>query len=61
MDKIKIARLNNLFEKMVVEQASINECSELKNLYSEYIDEGRNIVAIHPTVFTNTQHHLVAS
>ncbi len=59
MDKNKIARLNCLFEKMVIEQASTLECSELKYLYNEYIDEGRKSVVIRPAAFSQTR-HLVA-
>jgi hypothetical protein len=39
----KLTRLNNLFEKVVSDQANIIERRELNTLYAEYIDEGREV------------------
>lgn len=41
MDSHKINELNQLFEKMMAEKASTEDKYKLKNLYSEYIDDGR--------------------
>lgn len=41
MDATKADRLNELFEKMVAERASKSECIELADLYSEFINDGR--------------------
>lgn len=42
MDAIKLSRLNCLFEKAVNNNAKLLEQRELKQLYNEYINEGRN-------------------
>lgn len=42
MDAIKLTRLNFLFEKAVNNKAKLLEQRELKQLYNEYINEGRN-------------------
>lgn len=42
MDAIKLTRLNCLFEKAVNNNAKLLEQQELKQLYNEYINEGRN-------------------
>lgn len=42
MERSKVDRMNILFEKMVSECASKSERGELKSLYQEYIDDGRN-------------------
>ncbi|GLX78091.1 hypothetical protein tinsulaeT_14310 [Thalassotalea insulae] len=42
MDKRKVNRLNTLFEKMVSDDANINERRELDQLYQEYINDGRD-------------------
>ena len=47
MNNSRIIRLNTLFEKMVAEVADGPECSELKNLYNEYIDDGREECSSH--------------
>jgi hypothetical protein len=41
MEKSKLVKLNCLFEKMVSSSANMIEQRELKNLYQEYINEGR--------------------
>lgn len=41
MERNKVDRLNCLFEKVVSESASIFEQKELKYLYKEFFDEGR--------------------
>jgi hypothetical protein len=43
MDQNKLTRLNILFEKVVSDKANSNERRELKSLYHEYIDDGREI------------------
>lgn len=42
MDFRKVNRLNELFEKMVSESADTEECEELKHLYAEFTNEGRD-------------------
>lgn len=42
MDTQKISQLNQLFEKMMADEASREEQFELKHLYSEYINDGRD-------------------
>lgn len=42
MDTQKICQLNQLFEKMVADEASREEKFELKHLYSEFINDGRD-------------------
>ncbi len=42
MERSKLQRMSILFEKMVSECASKSECGELKSLYQEYIDDGRD-------------------
>jgi len=41
MDNSKVCRMSMLFEKMVSDSATNKEQYELKSLYSEYIDDGR--------------------
>jgi len=41
VEKIKLVRLSNLFEKMVADNANNAEKRELSNLYQEYINFGR--------------------
>ncbi|GAA6203804.1 MULTISPECIES: hypothetical protein [Thalassotalea] len=41
MEQSKLNRLNSLFEKMVAESANIIEKRELKSLYNEFINDGR--------------------
>jgi len=48
MDRNKVVRLNLLFEKMTSNLATIEEQSELKALYKEYIDEGRDSIRLIP-------------
>lgn len=43
MDQNKLTRLNILFEKVVSDKANFNERRELKSLYHEYIDDGREV------------------
>ena len=43
MDQNKLTRLNILFEKVVSDRANCNERRELKSLYHEYIDDGREV------------------
>jgi len=43
VDKVKLVRLSNLFEKMVSDNANNAERRELSNLYQEYINFGREI------------------
>ncbi|WP_170246320.1 hypothetical protein [Colwellia hornerae] len=43
MEQTKLNRLNDLFEKAVADKANIIERRELKVLYQEYIDDGREI------------------
>ena len=38
----RVTRLNSLFEKVVSDCASMAEHIELKRLYQEYIDDGRD-------------------
>ena len=59
MDKNKLTRLNHLFEKVVSEKANIKERRELKALYQEYIDDGREIGL--PVQQTTQYHHATAS
>jgi len=42
MKRIKMERLNALFEKMVANNANSDERCELRVLYQEYIDDGRS-------------------
>lgn len=56
MDNVKILRLNELFEKAVAQQASRNESKELKALYTEYIEFGRNKPA--PVHLVSSKAHL---
>ncbi|MCJ8321104.1 MAG: hypothetical protein MJK12_15805 [Colwellia sp.] len=42
MKRIKMERLNALFEKMVANRADNDERCELRVLYQEYIDDGRS-------------------
>jgi len=42
MKRIKMERLNALFEKMVANSANNEERCELRVLYQEYIDDGRS-------------------
>ena len=41
MEQRKVNRLNELFEKMVSDNANLIERKELNNLYQEYINDGR--------------------
>tara|TARA_B110001452_G_C14821210_1_gene286706 strand:- start:266 stop:451 length:186 start_codon:yes stop_codon:yes gene_type:complete len=41
MDNNKVCRMSMLFEKMVAQNATTKEQRELKSLYSEYIEDGR--------------------
>ena len=59
MDKNRLTRLNHLFEKVVSEKANIKERRELKALYQEYIDDGREIGV--PVQQTTQYHHATAS
>jgi hypothetical protein len=43
IDQKKLTRLNILFEKVVSDKANLNERRELKSLYHEYIDDGREV------------------
>ncbi|WP_157470925.1 hypothetical protein [Colwellia sp. PAMC 20917] len=43
MEQRKLNRLNDLFEKAVADKANLIERRELKVLYQEYIDDGREI------------------
>jgi hypothetical protein len=43
MEKKKLTRLNDLFEKVVSDCASLIERRELNILYQEYIDDGREV------------------
>ena len=47
MDDVKLNRLNELFEKMVSQNANRAEESELKHLYSEFIENGRDAIRSH--------------
>ena len=42
MENRKVSRLNVLFEKMVSNSANMVEKRELKQLYQEYINDGRD-------------------
>jgi len=42
MNSNKTSRLSILFEKMVADRASVAERYELKVLYQEYINDGRD-------------------
>lgn len=44
MERSKTIRLNLLFEKMAANSATFEEQMELKSLYEEYINEGREPV-----------------
>ncbi|WP_181901664.1 hypothetical protein [Thalassotalea euphylliae] len=55
MDGKKVSRLSLLFEKMVSEQANLNEQFELQLLYDEFIEEGR--AEVRP-IKSNTQRRL---
>ncbi|WP_181901531.1 hypothetical protein [Thalassotalea euphylliae] len=55
MDGKKVSRLSLLFEKMVSEQANLNEQFELQILYDEFIEEGR--AEVRP-IKSNTQRRL---
>jgi hypothetical protein len=59
MDQNRLMRLNDLFEKVVSDKANINERRELKALYQEYIDDGREIVV--PVQQATQYHHATAS
>jgi len=41
MEQKKLTRLNDLFEKVVAENANVVERRELSVLYREYINDGR--------------------
>jgi hypothetical protein len=43
MEQKKLTRLNDLFEKVVSDCASLIERRELNVLYQEYIDDGREV------------------
>ena len=43
MEQPKVERLNNLFEKMLANNANNVEQNELSALYQEFIDDGRDI------------------
>ena len=43
MEQRKLARLNDLFEKVVSDNANVIERKELNALYQEYIDDGREL------------------
>lgn len=51
MDAIKLTRLNCLFEKALDNNAKLVEQHELKQLYNEYVNEGRNIDKSKVTTF----------
>jgi len=55
MDNVKLNRLNELFEKMVSQNANWAEESELKHLYSEFIDDGRKAVHFNQADSHNAQ------
>jgi uncharacterized protein YnzC (UPF0291/DUF896 family) len=57
MEQKKITRLNDLFEKVVAENANIVERRELSVLYQEYINDGRE--KNHQRVTTH-YHHITA-
>jgi hypothetical protein len=59
MDQNRLMRLNDLFEKVVSDKANINERRELKALYQEYIDDGREIGL--PVQQATQYHHATAS
>ncbi|MDO6444905.1 hypothetical protein Q4493_03850 [Colwellia sp. 1_MG-2023] len=42
MEQNKLNRLNSLFEKMVANSANLIEKRELKSLYNEFINDGRD-------------------
>lgn len=42
MEQPKVERLNNLFEKMLSNNANNVEKNELSTLYQEFIDDGRD-------------------
>ena len=44
MNKIKMKRLNNLFKKIIINDANKAERGELKELYQEYIMGVRSFV-----------------
>jgi len=50
MDRRKNIRLSFLFEKMTANKATVEEQVELKVLYQEYIDEGRDFIPASPNV-----------
>jgi hypothetical protein len=56
MEKIKLIRLSNLFEKMVSDNANNAEKRELSNLYQEYINFGRENEIHHSS---SNKHHAV--
>ena len=51
MEKVKLVRLSNLFEKMVSDNANNAEKRELSNLYQEYINFGREIELGHTSSY----------
>ena len=55
MKRIKMERLNKLFEKMVANSANNAERFELRVLYQEYIDDGRNVMYNTPSVRASVQ------
>ncbi len=55
MDDVKANRLNELFEKMVSEHASRAEQVELKHLYTEFIENGRESVRFCSNEYSNHQ------
>ena len=42
MKQVDMSRLNALFEKMVANRANIKEQRELSQLYTDFINEGRD-------------------
>lgn len=44
MEQSKVERLNDLFEKMLANNANNVEQNELSALYQEFIDDGREMV-----------------
>jgi len=59
MEQKKLTRLNDLFEKVVSDRASLIERRELNILYQEYIDDGREIGL--PMKASTQYHHATAS
>ena len=59
MNRNKTVRLSTLFEKMVADSASVEESYELKVLYQEYINDGRDNYINVASTYKSEQQQLI--